>query len=103
MTTPHPPARAQARLPLGDALAQRYMLQLCKPFEHRRPVTYTDTDGSIGFDSGTCALHAGDGALTLSLTEPDTDALTRLQDVVARHLLRFAFRDPPEIVWTKLD
>ena len=103
MNTPDLPARAEARLPLGNDLAARYMLQLCKHFEHRRPVTYTDTDGSIGFESGTCTLHAGDGTLTLSLAAPDEPARERLQDVVARHLLRFAFRDPPDIAWTTLD
>ncbi len=97
------PLHARAILPLPDELPRRYMLQLCKHFEHRRPVTYSDNDGSISFDAGHCALHADITSLTLNLTAPDTDALTRLEDVVARHLLRFAFRDPPEIVWKLLD
>jgi hypothetical protein len=37
-----------------------------------------------------------DGTLVMQVTADDEAALTVLEDVVARHLVRFAFRDPPE-------
>jgi hypothetical protein len=35
----------------------------------------------------------------VSLESPDDAQLVQLQDVVARHLLRFAFREPMQIEW----
>jgi hypothetical protein len=37
--------------------------------------------------------------LTLSRDAPDNARLLLLKDVVARHLLHFAFRDDMRIVW----
>ena len=37
----------------------------------------------------------------MRLSAGDEAALARLEDVVARHLLRFAFREKPEIRWTR--
>ena len=79
--------------------ASRYLQQLCKHFGHRIPVTFDEHSGHIGFPMGDCRLRAGDGVLTISLAAPDGTRMRELQDVVARHLLRFAFRDPPKIEW----
>jgi uncharacterized protein len=38
--------------------------------------------------------------LTISLDSPSAEDLERLKDVVARHLLRFAFREELSIAWT---
>jgi hypothetical protein len=75
------------------------MTQLCKHFDHKLPVTLAESSGSITFGAGLCTLTADAEALVLHVTSPDDEALARTQDVVARHLLRFAFRAPPEIVW----
>jgi len=79
--------------------ASRYLQQLCKHFAHKRPVTFDPQTGSIAFSSGECRLDARDGALTLSLTAPDATYLEQVQDVVARHLVRFAFREEMRIDW----
>jgi hypothetical protein len=79
--------------------AQRYLSQLCKHFQHRRPVTLEATAGHIGFDAGNCDLLADDTALILTATAADAEALQQLQDVIARHLLRFAFREAMRIDW----
>ncbi len=52
---------------------------------------------------GVCRLSADDGRLALSLDAPDAAALDRLQDVVARHLVRFAFREEMQIDWRPAD
>lgn len=46
-----------------------------------------------------CDLRADATTLTMRCEAADDALLAHVQDVVARHLLRFAFRDPPEIVW----
>nr|WP_294510626.1 DUF2218 domain-containing protein [uncultured Rhodopila sp.] len=80
-------------------LASRYMTQLCKHFQHKLPVTLDDAAGHIVFSIGDCRLRAEADRLTLSLDSPDDAQLLQLQDVVARHLLRFAFRETMQIVW----
>jgi hypothetical protein len=47
---------------------------------------------------GACMLRAEPDRLVMRVSGED---LPRLEEVVARHLLRFAFRSPPEIVWKR--
>ncbi|MBL6456630.1 DUF2218 domain-containing protein [Belnapia sp. T6] len=81
----------------------RYLGQLCKHFAHRLPVTQEAAQGSIAFPTGLCRLEAGEDLLLLRAEAADPAALEQLQDVVARHLLRFAFRAPPEITWRPIE
>lgn len=80
----------------------RYLQQLCKHFGHRRPVTFDEQSGHIAFDGGESRLFADDGTLTLTVTAPDAAGLERLQDVVARHLIRFAFREELAVEWRRI-
>lgn len=80
-------------------LAQRYMVQLCKHFAHKLPVALAETAGSIRFEAGLCLLSAGPERLELRIEAEDDAARVRLEGVVARHLERFAFRDPPVLAW----
>nr|WP_294519163.1 DUF2218 domain-containing protein [uncultured Rhodopila sp.] len=89
----------QSTAEIATPLAGRYMAQLCKHFQHKLPVTLDDTSGHIAFSIGDCRLSTADNRLTLSLDSPDDTQLLQLQDVVARHLLRFAFRETMQIVW----
>jgi hypothetical protein len=79
--------------------ASIYLQQLCKHFAHRLPVEFTPESGKITFSVGTCRLTADSGVLTLQAEASDATQLEQLQDVVVRHLTRFAFRDPPAITW----
>jgi hypothetical protein len=79
--------------------ASRYLQQLCKHFEHKLPVTFDATSGRIAFSSGVCELTAAEGVLRLACTAPEAEKLPQLQDVVARHLIRFAFREDVRIAW----
>jgi uncharacterized protein len=79
--------------------ASRYLQQLCKHFAHKRPVIFNEQTGRIEFSIGECRLEASDGRLQLSLAAPDDAQMSQLQEVVARHLLRFAFREEMQIDW----
>ena len=81
-------------------MAQRYMTQLCKHFEHRLPARYSASEGSIEFPAGTCRMEVRPELLTLRAEAKDAASLGQLENVVARHLERFAFRDKPKIAWT---
>lgn len=94
-----PEPSSEARV--ATAAPRRYLAQLCKHFEHKLPVVLAEDRGRIEFSGGVCTLEAGDDALTMRLTAADEAALVRLEDVVARHLLRFAFREEPEVRWTR--
>jgi uncharacterized protein len=83
--------------------ASRYLGQLCKHFEHRIPATYSAEHGRLEFTSGVCLLDAADDTLVLRAEAKDEAQLSQLETVVGRHLERFAFRDTPEIRWTRAD
>jgi hypothetical protein len=91
------PLRSEALVETPDAA--RYLGQLCKHFQHKLPVSLSAEEGRIEFPMGECRVHASPGQLRLAVAATDAEELARLQDVVARHLLRFAFRAPPTIEW----
>lgn len=92
---------------VATATPGRYIAQLCRHFAHKVPTEYDPpsfeaTRGSITFpDAGVCTLRAAPGALELELTATDEETLHRLQDVVGRHLARFAWREPPTVAWRR--
>lgn len=90
---------AHSRADVATPRASRYLQQLCKHFAHKIPVTFDASAGQITFQGGVCRLNAEGDRLALSLDAPDPAALDRLQDVVARHLVRFAFREEMQIDW----
>jgi len=94
------PVRSEAEV--ATPLAERYLTQLCKHFEHRLSVYRWEGNGTIAFPSGLCRLEAGSGRLVLKAEAPDQEQLAQLEGVVARHLARFAFRDPPAVEWRRL-
>ncbi|MFT4117562.1 DUF2218 domain-containing protein [Bradyrhizobium sp.] len=79
--------------------ASIYLQQLCKHFAHKLPVEFTPERGTIPFTVGTCRLEAAGETLTLKAEAENADLLTQVEGIVERHLVRFAFRDPPKIVW----
>ncbi len=81
--------------------AARYLAQLCKHFEHKLAVTHGDGKGRIAFTSGDCLLSAEDGVLMLKLDSPDEIGLAQLENVVERHLVRFAFREDLALSWRR--
>ncbi|WP_439596419.1 DUF2218 domain-containing protein [Falsiroseomonas sp.] len=89
--------RAVAEVPTPQA--GRYLQQLCKHFQHKLPATFDATTGHIPFPLGDCRLEARDGVLWMEVTAADAEKLAQLQDVVARHLLRFAFREEMQVAW----
>ena len=91
--------RSDARI--STVSASRYLQQLCKHFAHKIPVKFDSQSGQIDFPIGICALEADSDALRLSLTTGDALQLSPLEDVVARHLLRFAFREELQIDWQR--
>ncbi len=80
-------------------MAARYLAQLCKHFAHKLAVTHDATSGRIEFSSGVCLLAVQGDVMTLRAEAANPAALQQVQSVIDRHLMRFAFRDQPEVVW----
>jgi hypothetical protein len=57
---------------------RRYLVQLCKHFEHRLEVSHTDDTGRIVFPVGICALLAAGDKLELRASAATADALAQL-------------------------
>jgi len=74
--------------------AARYMVQLCKHFGHKVPATWDGQEGRITFEAGEAALRASPQTLMLVSRANDIEGLARVEQVVASHLKRFAFREP---------
>jgi hypothetical protein len=95
MTTVH----SEARVATGRA--ERYLGQLCKHFAHRVPASHAETQGRVEFPAGICEMEARGDVLILRASAADAPSLSQVEEVVARHLERFAFRDQPEITWSR--
>lgn len=80
-------------------MASRYLQQLCKHFAHKIPAEFTPEQGTITFPFGVCSLGAAGNRLTMTVATENEADLPRMQEVIASHLERFAFRDKPAIVW----
>ena len=81
--------------------ASRYLQQLCKHFAHKIPATFDAETGRIEFSIGVCELAVAKDALVLHVTAADEETLAQMEDVVARHLVRFAFRDELIVNWQR--
>lgn len=85
---------------IATAHASRYLQQLCKHFAHKIPVEFDQSQGAITFPIGGAALSANAEALRISVTTPHAEQIAQLQDVVIRHLERFAFREELAVAWS---
>ena len=81
--------------------ARRYLTQLCKHWSHRFEVRFDDTTGEVTLPSGPCRLKAEPDRLVIELETADPGQLDCMEEVVADHLKRFAFREPFEVVGTR--
>ncbi|TWB51568.1 hypothetical protein FBZ98_10547 [Rhizobium sp. ERR 922] len=81
--------------------ASRYLQQLCKHWSHRFSVEFDAAVGKVPFSAETFLdLAAEPGTLVMTLTVEKPEDHERMQNVVADHLKRFAFREELDVSWT---
>ncbi len=92
--------QSHARLPTDKGA--RYMTQLAKHWSHKFVVSLDETTASIPLPLGDCRMAADETGLDITVEATSHDGLARLEDVVAEHLLRFAFRENvAKLAWTR--
>ncbi len=92
----------QSHARLNTDKAARYMTQLAKHWSHGFEVALDATSARIPLPVGTCVMLAEPDGLNITVEAPILESLTKLEDVVAEHLLRFAFREPVDrLAWTR--
>lgn len=80
--------------------AGKYMVQLAKHWSHKIPgLTYDDEKADIPFPMGKCAMQVHGGVLDVTLTAATVSDVERLEEIFAKHLERFAFRETVDISW----
>lgn len=88
-------AKSKAVVPTEHG--SRYLQQLCKHWGHRFTVEFTPEKGHIDFGDATIVDLAATGSeLTVDLQSND---LPKMQQVVADHIVRFAFREELVFDW----
>ena len=94
---------AHAHTAVPTQQASKYLQQLCKHFQHKVKASFDEAQGTLEFEAGRATLQAESSVLKIKIEARDEDGLKSLEDVVARHLERFAFRETLAIVWTEAD
>ena len=73
--------------------ASKYLQQLCKHFAHKVEVHHDTRQGTVALPLGLAELTADATTLTVTVTAPDAEGISRAQSVIDRHLVPFAFRE----------
>lgn len=91
----------ESRAEVSTENASRYLQQLCKHWAHKFPVEFTPEHGEITLPSGVTVLDAQPEALVVTLRAEEAASLERLEQVVADHVVRFAFREELVFDWKR--
>lgn len=77
----------------------RYITRLCKHWSHKLELTYDENSVDIRFGEGKSArLDATPTELRIKISADESELAT-LEDVVARHLKRFAHKETLTFSW----
>jgi hypothetical protein len=99
-TTTLPVLTSQARV--RTEKARTYLSQLCKHFAHKTKTDLTPTHGRVQFEQRIFEADASEpGVLVLSCEGPDPRSLAAMEDIVDRHLRRFAYKEELSIQWVQ--
>lgn len=99
MTTPALPLGQTSTGTVATDRGERYVKQLGDHFGRKVPVTDTPQGRRVEFPAGTCLMSVTTDQIVLAVTSADADGVATVQDVVTRHLERFAARDGLRVVW----
>ncbi len=90
---------SSSRVEVETQHASRYLQQLSKHWAHKFETEFTPLSSKIALPLGEARLSANDTELVIEVTAHKSEDLTVLQDVVQRHIERFAFKESLAFVW----
>lgn len=82
----------------------RYAKQLLSHLGRKNTVEQladAPSGGRLVFGYGTAELRPADGRLVMAAEAPDEDGLAHVEDVLARHLVRFGARAELSVQWER--
>ncbi|TXJ75920.1 DUF2218 domain-containing protein [Streptomyces lavendulae] len=86
---------------VATARSGRYIKQLVSHLGHKAAATLTpDGRGTITVTAGTCTLTPAPDRLELTAAAVDEERLAGVEDVITRHLVRFATQERLTVEWT---
>ena len=92
--------QSHARIATLPNKARTYMIQMCKHFGHKVEATFDDVRGRIALGERVCELEVTTPeTLVIRLTADSEASLRAVEDIVDRHLRRFAFKEELAIQW----
>lgn len=92
---------ARSRTEIATEHASKYLQQLCKHFAHKRPASFDERNGKVSMMTGDYHFQANGNHLIVTVEAEDPAHLPQLEDVIVRHLVRFAFREELRIDWMR--
>jgi hypothetical protein len=95
------PVQLTSQADVRTDVPARYAKQLGSHLGHKLPVQVAGDTTRIIFPSGDCLLVPGDGVLQMRATAPSEEALTRIEEVVGRHLEKFGARAGLVVNWVR--
>ncbi len=81
--------------------ASLHLKKLCKHFQHKVDVLFSDTVGRIDFGIGTCNLQATEDRLQIRCEAATDEELQDVMDTIKRHFDRFAEKDGLVLEWAQ--
>ncbi|MDH7789621.1 MULTISPECIES: DUF2218 domain-containing protein [Ochrobactrum] len=81
--------------------ASRYLQQLCKHWAHKFTVEFTPEHGRIDLGENRVVLMDANPDNLVTTVEAPEENLASMEDVVASHIVRFAFREELVFNWVK--
>lgn len=79
----------------------RYIKQVVSHLGHKLTTELIDEGtGVVVFETGRCTMTAEAGVLLLNASAVDAESLSRVRDVLGRHLERFGGREGLRVVWS---
>ncbi|QNI06997.1 DUF2218 domain-containing protein [Mycobacterium kubicae] len=98
-----PAYSSAARAAVSTDRPERYGKQLVSHLGRRHGGEWDSGNGTgrIDLDSGQAIVTAAEGVLLLRVTSTSDEELTRLQEVVEQHLVRFGERDELSVTWER--
>ena len=78
---------------IETANGAKYLAQLCKHFAHKIDASYSGNHGRAAFIFGLATMTADENGLTVHFDVNNPMDLGDAQNVIDKHLERFAFRE----------